>query len=151
MATPFQPLPKTGIDDDSNTMGNVEKATAPLRVFYSAVRKRRILHVEFDRTLLAVRHALLETAGFDVVSCFSGLAVREVSVSTLPFDLFLLGHAASVSDRNELVAWMRANFPQTAVVALKARDVDSSPLGDVTTVAEPEDLVKTVVEVLRRL
>ena len=113
------------------------------------LRKKRILHVEFDRTLLTTRHALLETAGFEVISCFSGTAAREVSSASANFDLFLIGHAASIHERTDLIIWIRAHFPGIAVVALRSRDTDFSPEGDAMTVADPDELLKTLLEVLR--
>ena len=150
MASPFQPLPQR-IAEDKQEPNSLEDNSTRVRpkLFDTAPRKKRILHVEFDRTLLAVRHALLESAGFEVISCFSGLATREVSTATAPFDLFLIGHAAPVAERNELVAWMKSNFPRTTVVVLRPRETDSSPIGDVTTTVEPADLVKAIVDALK--
>ena len=149
MASAFQPVPKASRQTEDRS-GNHQKGLTPRKMFETALRHKRILHVEFDRTLLAVRHALLETAGFEVISCFSSTALREVSTGTSPFDLVLVGHAAPVSERNELVTWMKTNFPGTTVIVLKARDTDSSPIGDISTTGDPEDLVKTIVDVLKR-
>jgi len=150
MASPFQPLPKAVAKDNNSTNGNgANPETAP-KLFDTALRKKRILHVEFDRTLLAVRHALLETAGFEVISCFSSLAMREVSTATLPFDLLLIGHSASVAERNELIAWMKGIFPNTPVLVLKARVTDTTPAGDIASTADPEELLRTIVEALIR-
>lgn len=112
-------------------------------------RKKRILHVEFDRTLLATRHALLETAGCEVVSCFHGMAAREVAAGSMEFDVFLVGHAASVEERSNLVSWMKAHFPKVAIVALRSRDTDGSPGGDVNVTSDPEELLKAILDVLR--
>lgn len=112
-------------------------------------RKKRILHVEFDRTLLTTRHALLETAGFEVISCFSGMAAREVSAGNNHFDLFLMGHAASMHERTDLITWIRAHFPGISIVVLRSRDTDYSPAGDALSVADPDELLKTIVEVLK--
>ena len=112
-------------------------------------RKKRILHVEFDRVLLTTRHVLLETAGFEVISCFSGMAAREVSAGNTYFDLFLVGHAASVHERTDLITWIRAQFPGIAIVVLRSRDTDFSPAGDALAVADPDELLKAIVDVLR--
>ncbi|MBV9075579.1 MAG: hypothetical protein JOZ10_18305 [Acidobacteria bacterium] len=112
-------------------------------------RKKRILHVEFDRVLLTTRHVLLETAGFEVVSCFSGVAAREVSTGNMRFDVFLVGHAASIGERSDLVMWMRAQFPGIAIVVLRMRDTDFSPAADAATVADPDELLKTIMDVLK--
>lgn len=111
--------------------------------------KKRILHVEFDRSLLTTRHALLETAGFEVVSCFSGSAVREVSTGSIHFDLFLLGHAASMPERAALVMWARTSFPSVPIVVLRSRDTDGFPLGDGSAIADPEELLTVIVDMLK--
>jgi CheY-like chemotaxis protein len=112
-------------------------------------RKKKILHVEFDRVLLTTRHVLLETAGFEVISCFSSMAAREVSTGNAQFDIFLIGHAASMLERNDLVTWIRAHFPGVPVIALRSRDTDFSPPGDATAVADPDELLKAIVDVLK--
>ena len=117
--------------------------------FGEALRKKRILHVEFDRTLLTTRHALLETAGFEVVSCFSGMAAREVSTSSAQFDLFLIGHATSLHERADLVSWIRAHFPGVVVVVLRSRDTDGSPAGDANIIGDPNELLTTIVNMLK--
>lgn len=116
--------------------------------FGDGLRKKRILHVEYDRSLLATRHALLETAGFEVISCFSGVAAREVSTGSVHFDLFLLGHAASLFERTELVTWVKSNFPNIPVLVLRSRDTDSSPVADASAIADPQELLATVMDTL---
>jgi CheY-like chemotaxis protein len=149
MVSPLQPIValqgKVRCDSETND---------PIDVRYTVpegeLRKKRILHVEFDRVLLATRHALLETAGFEVISCFSGMAAREVSTGNARFDLFLIGHAAPIDERTDLVTWIRAHFPRIAIVALRSRDTDYSPLGgDATAVADPTELLNTVIDLLK--
>jgi DNA-binding response OmpR family regulator len=150
MASPFQPLPKPSSRENKNenTGAGAPKGLPPL--FDNAVRRKRILHVEFDRTLLATRHALLETAGFEVISCFNATAIREVSTAAAAFDLFLVGHAAPLAERNELVTWLRSNFPDAAVVVMRTREVEPCPAGALATGADPDDLLKTIFDVLKR-
>jgi hypothetical protein len=128
------------------------RAAAPLgdgaSTFGETRGKKRILHVEFDRSLLTTRHALLETAGFDVISCFSGVAARDVSIGSIHFDLFLLGHAASFHERAGLIAWARASFPNVPIVVLRSRDTDGFPLGDGNAIADPEELLTVIVDIL---
>jgi CheY-like chemotaxis protein len=145
MASSFQPQlsPERLEGDRSN-----RAATAAL-TFGEALRKKRILHVEFDRTLLTTRHALLETAGFEVVSCFSGMAAREVSTSSAQFDLFLIGHATSVHERADLVNWIRGHFPGVVVVVLRSRDTDGSPAGDANIIGDPDELLTTIIDMLK--
>ena len=149
MVSPFQPV--VGVQGKRSSDSGTRDTTAPrFLVPQSELRKKRILHVEFDRVLLATRHALLETAGFEVISCFSGMAAREVSTGSAHFDLFLIGHAAPIDERTDLVTWIRAHFPRVAIVALRSRDTDYSPLGgDATAVADPAVLLNTVIDLLR--
>ena len=145
MASPFRPvLLNAGAND--NQGGDSADRVPKLETGF---RRKRILHVEFDRTLLATRHVLLETAGFEVISCFSGMAAREVSAGNVHFDVFLLGHAASVAERTDLVIWMKSQFPGVAVVVLRARDTDGAPGGGVNVVSEPEELLKALVDILK--
>ena len=149
MVSPYQPFIGVAQENNNGNSGNKGLASASESAPQISARKKRILHVEFDRTLLTTRHALLETAGFEVISCFNGMAAREVSCGCPYFDLFLMGHAASLSERIDLVTWMRAQFPGIAIVVLRSRDTDFSPAGDALAVAEPDELLKTIVEVLR--
>jgi DNA-binding NtrC family response regulator len=135
-------------NNNSNSDGN-GSMPIPGRAPETFARKKRILHVEFDRVLLTTRHALLETAGFDVISCFSGTAAREVSAGCSHFDLFLMGHAASMAERTDLITWIRAQFPGIAIVVLRSRDTDFSPAGDALSVADPDELLKAIVDVLK--
>ena len=127
----------------------MDGAGSPIAMPQPAGRKKRILHVEFDRVLLTTRHALLETAGFDVISCFSGMAAREVATGTAHFDLFLMGHATTVHERTDLITWIRAHFPGISIVVLRSRDTDFSPAGDALAVADPDELLKAIVDVLK--
>jgi len=147
MVSPVQPV-LNGKDARKSDFGFAGRAPIEPAVGSSA-RKKRILHVEFDRSLLAIRHTLLETAGFEVISCFSGMAAREVSTGGGGFDLFLVGHAASLLERNDLITWMRANFPGMTVVALRSRDTDGSPSGDANATADPDELLTTIVDILQ--
>jgi hypothetical protein len=52
-------------------------------------------------------------------------------------------------ERTDLITWIRTHFPGIAVVALRSRDTDFSPQGDAMIVADPDELLKTIVEVLR--
>lgn len=150
MATPFQPLPKMydARSERKNGSGGSDSTAPP--VFDTALRKKRILHVEFDRTLLAIRHTLLETAGFEVVSCFNATGIREVSTATAPFDVFLVGHSAPADEREDLVIWMKTNFPETRIVVLRKRETDSTPSGHLAATVEPEDLIRTLLELFKR-
>ena len=148
MASPFQPLPKIGRVNNKNGSDGNGSETPPL--FETALRRKRILHIEFERTLLAIRHALLETAGFEVVSCFSATALREVSTAATAFDLFLVGHSAPAEEREELVMWMKTNFPETRVLVLRSRETDTAPSGHFVATADPEDLIRALVELFKR-
>lgn len=148
MVSPYQSFIGAEQASNNNSDGKGLMASAGAVPQISA-RKKRILHVEFDRSLLTTRHALLETAGFEVISCFSAMAAREVSTGCPYFDLFLMGHAASLSERTDLITWIRAQFPGIAIVVLRSRDTDGSPAGDALSVAEPDQLLKTIVDVLK--
>ena len=147
MVSSFQPFAAVGRGKTKPENGN--SVAAGGLVPQNLPRKKRILHVEFDRLLLTTRHVLLETAGFEVISCFSGMAAREVSAGNSHFDLFLVGHATSVHERADLITWIRAQFPGIAIVVLRSRDTDFSPAGDAVAVGDPDELLKTIVEVLK--
>jgi PleD family two-component response regulator len=147
MDEPLGPRLHVGAGDDGNATNGSHVSNLPPS-FGNALRKKRILHVEYDRSLLSTRHVLLETAGFEVISCFDGRAAREVSTGSVNFDLFLVGHATSLRERTELVTWIRSKFPNVAVVVLRSRDTDGSPLGDANVIADPEELLQKIVETL---
>lgn len=135
--------------DARNTAGGASQFEGSSPRFGEAPAKKRILHVEFDRALLTTRHALLETAGFEVISCFNGRAAREVSCDGVRFDLFLVGHAASFVERADLVKWVRSHFPKVPIVVLRSRETDGFPAGDAHAIADPEELLRTIVEILK--
>jgi len=105
---------------------------------------KRIVHVEFDNVLLTTRHALLETAGFEVVSCFGSAAARQVMTDQRGFDLFLIGHAASMQERDQLIAWAQSCCPRTPILTITSRDTDQPPKGVLNAGSGPEDLLRAI-------
>jgi hypothetical protein len=82
---------------------------------------RRIFQVAYDSKLLANRAQLLRRDGYDVTSAFGNRASQLVLGAHAPYNLFLIGHATPEPERSEMKRWLRAHYPEIAIVALNPR------------------------------
>ncbi len=106
-----------------------------------------VLSVCLDSSLLKTRRALLESAGYTVVSAFS---LREAvdRFRDGDFDLILLSHSLPKQDRDRLVCLIRASGSRIPVVFLAAGLDPNDTFADETVGSDPDSLLKGIREAL---
>ena len=97
---------------------------------------------------MKLRELLLQDAGYNVVSVLGSEAGRKAARAG-EFDVFLVGHAAPLSERKALIEWLRGNWPKVPIVALRHTLHEHIPEADcVANVDEPEEWLKAIKDCL---
>lgn len=90
-----------------------------------------VFQIAYDRGLSAARSDILRYHGYEVISVVGNEAARVVlSIPAGTFDLFIVGHGAPEDTREEMVVWLKANFPTTPILALNAPQTRKLPGAD---------------------
>ena len=79
---------------------------------------RRIFQIAYDEDLGLRRAELLRSRGYGVISVLGNQAAKLLLSSIQHYDLFIVGHAAPEETRREIVAWLKANYPDVKILAL---------------------------------
>lgn len=114
---------------------------------------RRILCVDDEIPTLRARKALLEAAGYAVVTASSGAEVLDILTEGIKVDLVLLDFVMGEMNGDELARKLRERYPYLRLIAVSA--VEQLPLSFLNTVdghvrkgQSPETLLATVSRVL---
>src|SRR5258708_32134403 len=67
---------------------------------------------------MKARAELLRRFGHEVISVTHNEAAKVALSSYHDVELFIVGHTAPEQRRNEMVAWLKANYPKVKIVAL---------------------------------
>ena len=100
---------------DTNTRQIVAQRNVPPAKWRATKRVFQIAYTEHEGR---GRAELLVGLGYGVVSAFSNQAARVLLGSFQHYDLFIVGHAAPEQTRNEMVIWLKENYPDVKVLAL---------------------------------
>jgi hypothetical protein len=84
----------------------------------AAQRGNRVFQIAYDNALLIAREQLLKSRGYDVGSVLGNEAAQRSLADGQSCRLFIVGHNAPRETREEMVRWLKENFPHTKVVAL---------------------------------
>jgi CheY-like chemotaxis protein len=108
-----------------------------------------ILSVGSDPQLLGTRELLLQSAGYAVVSARS---VKEAVDRFLAgdFDLVLLCHSLSETERKRVVYLIRASGSFTLVVAIAEYTGQNDGLASATIESDPEQLLAGIKDLLTK-
>jgi len=99
----------------------------PTKDFQSRPERSGIVQIAYDPALAITREEQLKDCGFQVISVFGNDEARRVLNETNRHHLFIVGHAAPNEARQEMVRWLKANFPDAKILALNpAEDTDLS-------------------------
>lgn len=79
---------------------------------------KRILLIGYDKKTMNARAELLRRFGHEVISVIDNDAAKFALRRILSVDLFIVGHTAPEQTRQEMVAWLKANYPTIRIVAL---------------------------------
>ena len=79
---------------------------------------KHIFQISYDEQTGVETAELLRSRGFSVVSAIGNEAAKLALIPIQPYELFLLGHAAAVETRQEMVFWLKPKYPRATIVAL---------------------------------
>jgi len=77
-----------------------------------------IFQIAYDEKLLIARTQLLNDRGYEVSSVLGNQEAQRVLDNRQSFRLFIVGHAAPRETREDLLRWLKTNFPHTKILAL---------------------------------
>lgn len=111
--------------------------------------KARILSVSYDKTLLGMRHMILENAGYAVVSAH-GLESGLEHCRKGGFDLFVLGHSIPDGEKRQMVDVFRQTCPGP-IISLR-RGASEPMVDDADFHIEPdaEPLLELIGHIVRQ-
>jgi hypothetical protein len=77
-----------------------------------------VFQIGYDERLLITRTELLKNRGYEVGSALGNDQAKHILDKARAYHLFILGHAAPKETREEMVRWLKANFPDAKILAL---------------------------------
>jgi DNA-binding response OmpR family regulator len=112
-------------------------------------RKPRILSISYDPSLLLTRQAMLELAGYEVVSA-EGFA-NALEKCPGDFDLIILGHSIPQTDKRAIVAALHEHGCDAPLLSLLRQGENKIPeAAYAVDPHNPRDLLDAVQWVLAR-
>lgn len=81
-------------------------------------KDNRIFQIAYDEMLLITRGELLKRRGYEVSSVLGNEAAKRALDKRQTYYLFIVGHDAPRETREDMVRWLKTNFPGTKVLAL---------------------------------
>ena len=108
-----------------------------------------VLAIGLDSLSLGIRHSLLQSAGYMVVSAFS---LRDAANQFLngDFDLVLLDKSLPTKDRDRMASFIRVSGSRTPVVAVGSENRLNDTFVDATFDESPDTLLSGIRSVLVR-
>ena len=100
---------------------------------------RQIFQIAYDEELLTSRAYLLRDRGYDVISVLGNEKARRRLSNGESFRVFLIGHAAPLLERQQMVRWIKSHFPGAKVLALNPPKHISVPEADFNFVLNGPD------------
>lgn len=82
--------------------------------------KPLIFQIAYDNRLAIARSEVLRLHGYEVVSVIGNQSAKVILGMGQHYDLFLVGHGAPEEVRDEMVAWLRANYTDVPILALNS-------------------------------
>jgi hypothetical protein len=85
---------------------------------------KHVFQIAYDGRLLSTRAGVLRAQGYKVVSVLGNESAKAVLGHGREYDLFVVGHAAPLESRIEMVAWLKEKYPKAKILALNPPDYD---------------------------
>ena len=98
------------------------QVVAQLNVPRAKRRIKRIFQISYDEAAGLQRAEVLSSLGYGVISVLGNEAAKVLLSSIQHYDLFIVGHAATVETRREIVDWLKTNYPQVKILAMNTAD-----------------------------
>ena len=110
----------------------------------------KVFQIAYSGELMFTREALLKSRGYVVESALGNEAARKVlEAGSDDYHLFILGHAGSQEERQEMVRCLRQKFPKAKVLALNPPHASPRPDVDYNVALNgPEKWLAVVEEAL---
>jgi len=80
--------------------------------------KRILFQIGYDEKELGARTELFRRFGHEVISVGNNEVAKRALASIESVDVFIVGHQAPAQTRQEMVDWLKENFPKSKIVAL---------------------------------
>ena len=80
--------------------------------------RRIMFQIGYDENELKVRAELFRRVGHEVISVADNEAAKNALTSIHNVDVFVVGPTAPEQTRQEMVDWLKTNFPKVKIVAL---------------------------------
>jgi hypothetical protein len=110
-----------------------------------------ILQIEFSPGLLSDREAILKRHGYHVISILGSANARGLEVSDPTIGVVVIGHGATRSEREQLIAYFRDALPGAPIVLLLRTAEDPFNDADFNCPADNPPLwERTVIEAFGR-
>lgn len=101
--------------------------------------KKKMFQIGYDEKEINARAELFRRVGHEVISVPDNEAAKRVLASVRNVDVFVVGHAAPEQTRNEMVDWLKTNFPEAKIVALIPSAAGHVPRADYNIVINDWD------------
>jgi hypothetical protein len=110
---------------------------------------KRVFQIGYDEGPLVARAELLRLFRYEVTSVLGNEAAKLALRSKEQYDLFILSESAPEETRNEMVRWLKQEYPKVKIVALNAPRHRRLPDADYNvTVNGPEAWLSFVASVV---
>jgi hypothetical protein len=108
-------------------------------IFVKSPPKRIMFQIGYEEKELNARAELFRRFGHEVISVVDNEAAKHALSSTHNIDVFVVGHQAPDQTREEMVDWLRENFPKVKIVALAPSTKRPLPRADYNIVLNDWD------------
>ena len=88
------------------------------KISIKTLPKRIVFQIGYSEKELNARADLLRRCGHEVISVPDNEAAKQALNSIHNVGIFVVGQAAPEQTREEMVDWLKANFPKIKIVAL---------------------------------
>ncbi len=78
-------------------------------------KRNGVFQIAYDEKLLITRAELLKNRGYEVGSVLGNDEAQRVLNSHQRYRLFIVGHAAPREAREEMLRWLKTNFPHIKI------------------------------------
>ena len=101
--------------------------------------KRILFEIGYNAKEMNARAELLRRFGHEVISVADNDAAKVALNTTPAVDMFIVGHTAPEQTRQEMIAWLKANYPNVKIVALNPSKDRELPGADYNIVLNARD------------
>ena len=106
----------------------------------------KVFQIAYSRELMFTREALMKSCGYAVESALGNDAAKNAMEAGGDYHLFVLGHAGSPEERQEMVGYVRQKFPNAKVLALNPPYSARQPDADYNVALDGPDKWLAVVQ-----